>query len=66
MRNHFKQAKFVSQITWTVEMDAILIENSGVDIQVLEQLLNVEEIEIQERKKILGLFKRNRQLRKIF
>ena len=66
MRNHFKQAKFFSQITWTVEMDAILIENSGVDIQVLEQLLNVEEIEIQERKKILGLIKRNRQLRKIF
>ncbi|ENV53418.1 MULTISPECIES: hypothetical protein [Acinetobacter] len=47
-------------------MDAILIENSGLDIQALEQLLNVEEIEIQERKRILGLIKRNRQLRKIF
>lgn len=47
-------------------MDAILIENSGLDIHVLEQLLNVEEVEIQERKRVLGLFKRNRQLRKIF
>ncbi|WP_343682076.1 hypothetical protein [Acinetobacter baylyi] len=47
-------------------MDAILIENSGLDIHVLEQLLNVEEVEIQERKRVLGLIKRNRQLRKIF
>ncbi|MDQ1210080.1 hypothetical protein QE380_003003 [Acinetobacter baylyi] len=46
-------------------MDAILIENSGLDIHVLEQLLNVEEVEIQERKRVLGLIKRNRQLRKI-
>lgn len=64
MRTHFKKSKFVSTIVWTVEMDALLIERNSDDLQTLVTLLNVPEIEISERRRVLGLTRRIRQFRK--
>ncbi|WP_228258859.1 hypothetical protein [Acinetobacter ihumii] len=59
-----KSSRFISQVTWTVEMDSILIEHVMLDISELVLILDVEETEILERKKVLGLLRRARQLRK--
>ena len=47
-------------------MDTILIEHSALDIQELVSMLNVDETEIIQRKRVLGLIKRHRQFRKVF
>ena len=64
MRDRSRSSRFISQVTWTVEMDSILIEHVMLDISELVLILDVEETEILERKKLLGLLRRARQLRK--
>ena len=63
-----RQSKKSEHITsnWTTEQDSFLIENS---FMVIEQLINhlpFTEDEIINRKELLGLNKRQKQLRKFF
>ena len=51
---------------WTTEQDCFLIENSEVPIEELKKHLafSFDEDTIQSRKEILGLSRRQRQMRK--
>lgn len=52
--------------TWTTVQDCYLIENSMLPDDVLLQHLPFSLDEIYERKEVLGLIRRRRQLRKLF
>ncbi|ENX41161.1 hypothetical protein [Acinetobacter sp. NIPH 2100] len=56
--------EFIASI-WTTEQDCLLIENSLLSIEELTQLLPFSEEEIQVRKAILGLVRRQRQMNRI-
>lgn len=49
---------------WTTDQDCFLIENSELPIEELMNHLSFDEEEIQSRKEILGLGRRQRQMRK--
>ncbi len=50
--------------SWTTEQDCFLIEHNALSMQQLRQHLPYSEVDIQNRKKILGLNQRDRQMRK--
>lgn len=50
---------------WSKEQDIYLIENNHLVIEALSEKLNFTHEEIMERRKILGLLTRSRQLNKI-
>lgn len=52
--------------TWSTKQDSYLIENSTLADEELQQQLPFSLDEINERKEILGLIRRRRQLRKLF
>lgn len=52
------------EISWTTEQDIYLIENSTLDISQLCIQLALTEEQIIERKEVLGLIRRERQMRR--
>ena len=58
------KCKVVQKSTWTTEQDIYLIENSLQSIDELLKHRPYSEDEILDRKKTLGLIKREWQLRK--
>ncbi|KYQ73218.1 acyl-CoA thioesterase [Acinetobacter pragensis] len=52
------------KISWTTEQDIYLIENSTLDISQLCIQLAFTEEQIIERKEVLGLIRRERQMRR--
>ncbi|MFT4021495.1 MAG: hypothetical protein QM666_08280 [Acinetobacter sp.] len=66
MDKHLKRTKFVSKVNWTTEQDSFLIENSQQSLEFLIQELRLDPEEIQERRKVLGLIRRDRQFRKTY
>lgn len=50
---------------WTTDQDSYLIEHNSCSTEELLKILPYTEDEIIERKEILGLVRRNRQLRKL-
>lgn len=49
---------------WTVEQDSFLIENSSLSNDDLIKNLPYSDEEIRERKELLGLIRRQRQMRR--
>lgn len=49
---------------WTVAQDSFLIENSSMSSDDLIKCLPYSEEEIRDRKEVLGLIRRQRQMRK--
>lgn len=56
--------KLVPNTNWTTEQDIYLIENSSLELSELCSCLPFSEDQIIERKEILGLIRRERQMRK--
>lgn len=61
----YRKPEFPS-IQWNTEQDCYLIENSTLSDNELQQNLPFNLDEINERKEILGVIRRRRQLRKFF
>lgn len=55
-----------SPTAWTTAQDCYLIENSSLPNEELQKHLPFSLDEIHDRKEILGLIRRRRQLRKMF
>lgn len=55
--------KVIPPLTWTTDQDIYLIENSSIEMSILCANLPFSEDQIMERKKILGLVRRDRQMR---
>lgn len=64
MRTRHKSLKIALSI-WTTDQDCYLIENSSMSIDELKIQLPFSEDEIWERKRLLGLNRRQRQMRKM-
>lgn len=60
-----KSKLLISSVIWSTEQDCYLIENSHLTVDVLALQLNFTVDDIQERKEILGLNRRNRQLNRL-
>ncbi len=65
MKRHHKKSEHINS-NWTTEQDSFLIENSSMPIEGLINQLPFTEDEIINRKELLGLNKRQKQLRKFF
>lgn len=63
MKRQRKKLEY-SPSNWTTDQDCFLIENSELPIEELMNHLSFDEEEIQSRKEILGLGRRQRQMRK--
>ena len=63
MKRQRKRPKYLPS-NWTTEQDCFLIENSELPIDELIKHLGFDEEEILSRKEILGLTRRQRQMRK--
>ena len=63
MKRQRKRPEYLPS-NWTTELDCFLIENSEFPIEELMKYLPFHEEEIQSRKVILGLSRRQRQMRK--
>lgn len=63
MKRQRKRPKYLPS-NWTTEQDCFLIENSELPIEDLMNHLPFDEEEIQIRKELLGLSRRQRQMRK--
>lgn len=58
------QRKLVAPTSqWTIEQDIYLIENSALNLNELCKQLPYSEDQIRQRKQILGLIRRERQMR---
>ena len=58
------QRKLVAPTSqWTIEQDIYLIENSALNLNELCKHLPYTEDQIRQRKQILGLIRRERQMR---
>ena len=58
------QRKLVAPTSqWTIEQDIYLIENSALNLNELRKHLPNTEDQIRQRKQILGLIRRERQMR---
>lgn len=60
----FLNCKVVKSSSWTTDQDIYLIENSSQGIDELLKNLPYTEDQILNRKKVLGLIKREWQIRK--
>ncbi|MDH0835778.1 acyl-CoA thioesterase [Acinetobacter johnsonii] len=65
MKRHRKKSEYINS-NWMIEQDSFLIENSSMPIEGLINQLPFTEDEIINRKELLGLNKRQKQLRKFF
>jgi len=65
MKRHHKKSEHINS-NLTTEQDSFLIENSSMPIEGLINQLPFTEDEIINRKELLGLNKRQKQLRKFF
>ncbi|WP_151707597.1 acyl-CoA thioesterase [Acinetobacter sp. TUM15064] len=65
MKRHRKKSEYINS-NWMIEQDSFLIENSFMPIEGLINQLPFTEDEIINRKELLGLNKRQKQLRKFF
>ncbi len=63
MKRQRKRPEYLPS-NWTTEQDCFLIENSELPIEELMNHLPFDEEEIQSRKELLGLSRRQRQMRK--
>ena len=64
-RINLKQLKIQqSNERWSKEQDIFLIENNELPLDQLVEKLNFDADEIMDRRKILGLVTRSKQLRK--
>lgn len=63
MKRHRKKPEF-PKTNWTTEQDCFLIENSDLSIIELLNYLPFSDEEILDRKEVLGLIRRARQMRK--
>ncbi|MEQ1066959.1 hypothetical protein ABLB96_13880 [Acinetobacter sp. XH1741] len=62
MKRYYKQTEpMVSH--WTTEQDCFLIENNSLSIGELTQYLPFSEEEIRVRRSVLGLVRRDQQMR---
>ena len=63
MKRRRKKSEHINS-NWTIEQDSFLIENSSMSIEDLINQLPFTEDEILNRKEVLGLTRRQKQLRK--
>ena len=63
MKRYHKKSEHINS-NWTTEQDIFLIENSSMSIEGLINQLPFTEDEILNRKEVLGLTRRQKQLRK--
>ncbi len=63
MKRHRKKTEF-QKTNWTTEQDCFLIENSDLSIIELLNYLPFSDEEILDRKEVLGLIRRAKQMRK--
>ena len=63
MKRHRKKSAHITS-NWTTEQDCFLIENSSMLIDEIKEHLPFTEDEIINRKEVLGLTRRQKQLRK--
>ncbi|MEJ5034271.1 acyl-CoA thioesterase [Acinetobacter sp. MYb177] len=63
MKRHRKKSEHINS-NWTIEQDSFLIENSSMPIEGLINQLPFTKDEIINRKEVLGLTRRQKQLRK--
>ena len=61
MKRHRKKSEYINS-NWMIEQDSFLIENSSMPIEGLINQLPFTEDEIINRKELLGLNKRQKQL----
>nr|WP_180116791.1 acyl-CoA thioesterase [Acinetobacter sp. YH12096] len=67
MRNLKRQHKLkVSNVIWSTEQDAMLIEHADLAMSELIQHLGFSEEDILQRKKVLGLNRRARQIQRLY
>nr|WP_180163635.1 acyl-CoA thioesterase [Acinetobacter sp. YH12069] len=67
MRNLKRQHKLkVSNVIWSTEQDAVLIEHADLATSELIQHLGFSEEDILHRKKVLGLNRRARQIQRLY
>lgn len=59
-----RRSKVIPVSTWTTEQDIYLIENSALDLSELCKQLPYSKEEITDRKEILGLIRREWQMRR--
>ncbi|WP_257229981.1 acyl-CoA thioesterase [Acinetobacter sp. YH12251] len=67
MRRSKRQQKLTaSKVIWSTEQDAELIEHAGLAMPELIQRLGFCEEDILQRKEILGLNRRARQIQRLY
>ncbi|WP_180145267.1 acyl-CoA thioesterase [Acinetobacter sp. YH12052] len=67
MRKLKRQHKLtVSKVVWSTEQDAVLIEHADLAMSELIQHLGFSEEDILQRKKVLGLNRRARQIQRLY
>ena len=67
MRNLKRQHKLtVSKVVWSTEQDAVLIEHADLAMSELIQRLGFSEEDILQRKEVLGLNRRARQIQRLY
>ncbi|MFW1850335.1 hypothetical protein ACG9XR_07130 [Acinetobacter guillouiae] len=64
MNKRHKRRKVTMLPEWSTDQDCFLIENSSLPIELLVDSLSFTEDEILERKALLGLVRRQRQMMK--
>jgi hypothetical protein len=64
MHQRRKRKKVTILPEWSTDQDCFLIENSSLPIELLVDSLSFTEDEILERKILLGLVRRHRQMMK--
>lgn len=65
MNRAYRNKVEFSLIQWTVEQDGYLIENHCLSLTELQKRLPFIEDQIIQRKERLGLFRRERQLKRL-
>ena len=67
MRRSKRQQKLTaSKVIWSTEQDAVLIEHADLAMSELIQHLGFSEEDILQRKKVLGLNRRARQIQRLY
>lgn len=62
MKRYWKQTESIAS-RWTTEHDCFLIENNSLSIDELKEHLPFSEDEIRVRRSVLGLVRRDQQMR---
>ncbi|MFW2760319.1 hypothetical protein ACN6Q3_12795, partial [Acinetobacter baumannii] len=64
MKRYWKQTDSIAS-RWTTEQDCFLIENNSLSIDELKEHLPFSEDEIRVRRSVLGLVRRDQQMRPV-